>query len=271
MSVQSNIYLDLTNEFNAGELRAILSSGQAVVVHKLAVVSKDGDWIARETPAALNHILATLESYGAHYRFGAPLDVRWMGGGWSAHFDWQTDGYRARADFVTRPPRLAPEELAALWREQKAGAAKHLPVPTIDVRRLIELKKTDRGRDYMIIGDLARRLDVLPQLLSSQSSLDIVRLTQEHPEIFAQAKVIRPALEAAERGVEELELALFQERRQMIKANQDRLLRFSQLAQPWRLVWRDIEKDVKQSPLREAHKIIVERAEGVLPFGNDDV
>jgi len=43
-----NIYVDLTNEFNTGELRAILSSGQAVVLHELAVMSKAGDWILRE-------------------------------------------------------------------------------------------------------------------------------------------------------------------------------------------------------------------------------
>ena len=37
--VTSNIYLDLTREFNTGRLRCILSSGQAVVLHRLAVVS----------------------------------------------------------------------------------------------------------------------------------------------------------------------------------------------------------------------------------------
>jgi len=42
-----NIYVDLTNQFNDGRLRAILSSGQAVVLHRLAIMSKDGDWIVR--------------------------------------------------------------------------------------------------------------------------------------------------------------------------------------------------------------------------------
>jgi len=38
-----SVYLALTCEFNEGALRAILSSGQAVVLHRLAVMSKDGD------------------------------------------------------------------------------------------------------------------------------------------------------------------------------------------------------------------------------------
>jgi hypothetical protein len=40
-----SIYLDLTRQFNVGGLRAILSSGQAVVLHRLAIMSKDGDAI----------------------------------------------------------------------------------------------------------------------------------------------------------------------------------------------------------------------------------
>ena len=77
----SNIYLELTNRFNEGKLRAVLSSGQAVVMHGLAISSKDGDWIVREDEESLHYILGVLESYGAHYRLGAPLDSRWMMGG----------------------------------------------------------------------------------------------------------------------------------------------------------------------------------------------
>ncbi|MEI8138991.1 MAG: hypothetical protein WCI03_03895 [bacterium] len=51
--MSGNIYQELTQAFNAGRLRAILSSGQAVVMHRLAVMSKDGDWILGETPAVL--------------------------------------------------------------------------------------------------------------------------------------------------------------------------------------------------------------------------
>jgi len=50
------VYLDLTEKFNRGRTRAILAGGQAVVLHRLAIMSKDGDWILREEPeAALPH------------------------------------------------------------------------------------------------------------------------------------------------------------------------------------------------------------------------
>ena len=71
-----SIYLELTHAFNSGGMRAILSSGQAVVLHRLAVMSKDGDWILRETPEALDAVRGVLDYRHARYRFGAPLDVR---------------------------------------------------------------------------------------------------------------------------------------------------------------------------------------------------
>lgn len=73
-----NIYLMLTREYNERRLRAIISSGQAVVLHRLAIMSKDGDWILRDDEEALTHVLKVLQRYGARYRYGAPLDLRWM-------------------------------------------------------------------------------------------------------------------------------------------------------------------------------------------------
>jgi len=77
-----SISLDRTRQFNRGRTRAILAGGQAVVLHRLAIMSKDGDWILREEPETMEHILSVLEGYGARYRFGAPLDVGWLADGW---------------------------------------------------------------------------------------------------------------------------------------------------------------------------------------------
>lgn len=67
-----SIDLGRTREFDAGARRAILSSGQAVVLHRLAIMSKDGDRILAETDEALVHVLGVLGAHGARCRFGAP-------------------------------------------------------------------------------------------------------------------------------------------------------------------------------------------------------
>jgi hypothetical protein len=60
----NNPYLELTEQFNRGRLRALLSSGQAVVVHRLAIMSKDGDWVLREDAEAMDHVLEILSRHG---------------------------------------------------------------------------------------------------------------------------------------------------------------------------------------------------------------
>jgi hypothetical protein len=262
LSLSMSIYLDLTREFNAGALRAILSSGQAAVLHRLAVMSKDGDWILRETEAVLDHVLGVLERRAARYRFGAPLDVRWMRGGWSSHFEFREGPLRVRTDFVTRPPRLPPNDLAALWREQSSCA-----IPVVDPRRLAELKKTNREKDYPIIGELARMLeDPRQQILLSRSARDLAAQAQAHPELIRELIPERPLLAAVRGSVEALEAALDAERRDLIHANERRLQRYVEAAEAWTSRWPGIQAEFGTMPLRQAHAVVVARAEGVLPF-----
>ena len=171
-----NIYAELTKAFNQGCVRAILAGGQAVVLHRLAVMSKDGDWILREEPSALTHVLSVLRRYEATYRFGAPLDLGWMRGGWSAHLEFQKDGLRVRTDFVTRPPRLTPDDLEKMWRDQVNS-----DLPYAGARELIEMKKTNREKDYAVIGELSRRLDSPEdRILCSRSARDMIAMVAEY-------------------------------------------------------------------------------------------
>ncbi len=256
------IYLDLTRRFNEGGTRAILSSGQAVVLHRLAIMSKDGDWILRETAADLGHVLGVLGDCGARYRFGAPLDARWMAGGWSAHFEFREGPLRVRTDFVTRPPRLPPEDLEALWEEQRGQ-----DIPVVDVRRLVELKKTNREKDYVVIGELARRLrNPKDQLLVSRSARDLLDLATQHPALVREMASRRPALEAAAAGRDALERALDEERRTLIHRNEARLRGYLEAAEAWAAAWPEVSRELTGLPLPEAHALLVERAEGTLPF-----
>lgn len=178
--VDSNVYLELTREFNEGGLRAVICSGQAVVLHRLAIMSKDGDWIVREDPAALSHVLNVLARRRARYRYGAPLARAWMRGGWSSHFEFRTTNLRVRTDFFTRPPRLSPGDLERLWKEQVGRVP-----PFVGLRDLAELKKTNREKDYAVIGDLARRMtDVTDQLLYSRSARDLETLAADRAELL---------------------------------------------------------------------------------------
>ena len=262
--MSGNVYQVLTQAFNAGRLRAILSSGQAVVMHRLAVMSKDGDWILREDAEALEYVLGVLESRDARYRFGAPLDCRWLAGGWSSHFEFREENLRVRADFVTRPPRITPTSLRALWANAEAEAQ---PVPFTDVITLAELKKTNRERDYAVIGELARLVESpAERLLLSRSARDLIALAAQEPDLSAELVSQRPVLRHVHDGRDGLEAALDAERRELIHANEDRLQSYMDAAQSWMEAWPDIAEEVADMPLREAHAVIAAHAEGRLPF-----
>ncbi len=262
--MSGNIYQELTVAFNAGRLRAILSSGQAVVLHRLAVMSKDGDWILREDDEALGHGLAVLAGRRAHYRFGAPLDRRWMAGGWSSHFEFRMEALRVRTDFVTRPPRISPGALEALWVDaERAGRE----IPFTDAVTLAELKKTNRERDYAVIGELARLIDDPTDcLLLSRSARDLVALAGKYPELVEDAAERRPLLRHVHDARDVLEAALDAERRELIHANERRLECYMGAAADWAHAWPEVSAEIASLPLGKAHAALVARAEDLLPF-----
>lgn len=257
-----NIYVDLTKRFNQGRLRAVLAGGQAVVLHRLAVMSKDGDWVLREDEETMAHVLGVLETYGARYRFGAPLDARWLAGGWSSHLEFRHETLRVRTDFVTRPPRVDGAGLKRLWALQEGR-----DVPRASPRELVEMKKTNREKDYAVIGELARiMMDPDDRLLCSRSARDLMALAREHPGRVDELETQRPVLRAVREGQEALEAALDAERRQLIRANERRLMRYMAAAECWAEAWPSIAAEIDGNPLPTAHRILCRHAEDLLPF-----
>jgi len=253
-----NIYFDLTQELNTEGPIAALASGQAVVFYRLALMSKDGDWILQETPEACRRALTVLEKHGAHYRSGAPLDLRWLGGGWSSHFEFSDpQGRRIRCDFVTRPPRVRPEEVAALF------SPPHLlePMLVVGLEPLIRMKRTQRAKDYPIIGELSR-------LLSPERE---VELTTDPDRVLALATVYgknseRMPVRAARAGGsrEDVVVALAREADRLQQEDRARLDRYRLASEPY---LRELQAaKIGDLALPLAHERICEIAERWLPF-----
>ncbi len=257
------VYLDLTREFNAGRLRAVICSGQAAVLHRLAIASKDGDWILREDADALEHVLRVLARHGARYRFGAPLDVRWMRGGWSAHVEFRERDLRVRTDFFTRPPRVSAGELARLWKEQEGRDP-----PFTDARTLAAMKLSDRLRDYAFVGELARRmLDPRDQLLFSRSADDLAELARRFPDLARELGGERPLLSKVGSGRRKLAEAIQLEMLDLMEVNEALLSAYRTASARWSEIWPTLAREIDGLTLAEAHARLTARAPGVLPEG----
>jgi hypothetical protein len=257
-----NIYIKLTNEFNLGRLRTVICSGQAAVLHRVAIMSKDGDWILREDQEACQHVLAVLERHGARYRFGAPLDIRWLAKGWSSHFEFNVEALRVRTDFFSRPPRISDTDREALWKEPPEKQP-----PCVNLIQLVRMKQTDREKDYVVIGELARRMtDPADQMRYSRSALDLMRLAVKYPLLVEQLRRERSVLSIVKEGRDLLEAALDAERRGMIHANEKRLAQYEEASRRWQAQWPNIIRQTEGLPLSQAHAIIIKTAETFLPM-----
>lgn len=183
-----NIYFALTEAFNREAPTVALASGQAVVFYRIAIMSKDGDWVIRETPDACERVLSELEVRGARYRAGAPLDVRWLAGGWSSHFEFFDDRRRRiRCDFVSRPPRVPDASLAALF--DTTGRNR---LVAVDPESLILMKQTQRAKDYAVIAELAALLSPAREIELTTDPDRILALAAAEP-FLAECRAVNLA------------------------------------------------------------------------------
>jgi len=256
--VAANVYFDLTRTFNARGPVVALASGQAVVHYRVAIMSKDGDWVIRETAQACGAVLEILAARGATYRPGAPLDTRWLAGGWSSHFEFADEKRRrVRCDFFSRPPRIAPEATDRLF----ATAAD--PFLVVDVESLIRMKRTQRAKDYAVIGELAARLPPAQEILLTTDPDRLLQLAPEHGE-----GVLRPAVQAARAGDRDaLVVALAREQDRQQRADRARLEAYAAAAAPYIEAFMRMPADDKRLP--DAHQRVVALAERLLPFAVD--
>jgi hypothetical protein len=203
-----------------------------------------------------------LSGRGARYRFGAPLDLRWLAGGWSSHLEMRTGPLRLRTDFVTRPPRIDPAWLARIW-----AAADATGNEVVDPVALAALKLTNREKDYAVIGELARLMtDPRDQLRYSRSSRDLTELASQHPAALADALRLRPLLARVAEGREALDEELDRERRAHIRANEERLKRYQAAAESWAAQWPALQRKIEGIALLAAHQVVTAAAESALPM-----
>lgn len=255
----ANIYFSLTREFNAEGPIAVIASGQAVVYYRIAIMSKDGDWILKESREACERVLTVLASKRAHYRPGAPLDTRWLAGGWSSHLEFADEQTRRiRCDFFTRPPRVPRDAREKLFVGKEPNETDRLLV--VDLKSLILMKQTQRAKDYPTVGELARKLT--PEL-ELEFTTDPDRIMELAPKLGAKSK--RPSVAAALAGKsrEDVVATLAREVDRMQQMDRERLLRYQNASREYVAAFRPA--GLGELPLRDAHARLCELAEAHLP------
>ena len=248
--MSKNVYFELTDAFNRDGRIVLLASGQAVVHYQLAIMSKDGDWIVRETDAACRRVREVLAERGARYRPGAPLDPRWLAGGWSSHFELADEkGRRLRCDFFSRPPRVSLQDLEGLFAASE-------PPAVVDVESLIRMKRTQRAKDYPVIGELAR-------LLPPERELELTTDPDRVLELAPRHASDRPAARAAREGRLAVVLALAAEADRLQQEDRRRVDAYERAFAPYLVAFRELGRDALALP--HSHDRLCRLAERLLP------
>jgi hypothetical protein len=160
-----------------------------------------------------------------------------------------------RCDFLTRPPRLDAGAVAELL-----ASASHAGRAVIDIERLIRMKRTQRAKDYPVIGELARLLPPDAEILHTTDPDRILELAST-----TGAGAGRAPVDVARSGGsrEDVVVALAREIDAYQRADRDRLAVYARTGRDYLAAL--LRSGLLDRPAREAHDRIVELAEALLP------
>ena len=128
-----------------------ITSGMACVQYGVAQATKDCDLLCAADSAGqlLNVLRATpLQRVACSYRghVTPPLDQRWLRGGWTSHFHWESGEIAAYLDVFGVAPRASSE-----WMADGTGTL-------TGMHTVAEMKRTDRAKDWPFATALGVKL-----------------------------------------------------------------------------------------------------------------
>jgi len=254
-----SFYEEVGNALLAKGLTPLATGGIACVAYKLAQKTKDCDIIIPVDQAhrVLEHI-ATTTFHGAppHYalNYGAPLDSRWLAGGWSSHtFFGDAENTEARLDIFGLPPRVKnprPDEKRFYLSRDGVAA----------------MKKTQRDKDWPFVSILGMKM------LVQDNPRGFLHLFDEQ-ELLKEMKIRTPSAELiAERPVLELARIKSPNLLKYLKAERDFWQTLDRLRlDTYKAAWVPYRKavealpELRHAPLLTQHAQLVALAQTLLP------
>jgi hypothetical protein len=254
-----HFYEGLVSRARENGITCAITSGMACVAFGVAQATKDCDLLcapdaARDFFKLLGEasLAGRLPGYRGHLT--APLDSRWLRGGWTSHFAWDTPGLEAYLDIFGIAPRGTTP-----WEAEFQGAYAGL-------HTVAEMKRTNRERDWpfatalgfklLEAGDQRGWLHIFNHeaLLQTASRMDC-------PDSMI---ALRPALALLATGDDRLELAVKGEIEFWNRLDQLRLKVYERAVRPYMLAVNDDPRSRAPS-LAEQHHARLDHAGRLLP------
>ena len=221
-------YESFVSRARAGGIPCAITSGMACVNFGVAQTTRDCDVLcAWEAAERLLALLADFRLAGVTpaYRgnLSAPLDARWLRGGWTSHFVWNAADAEAYLDVFGVAPRGS-----SAWQSEVSGLYASL-------HTVAEMKRTDRDKDWPCVTALGLKLleagDARGWLHLFDADLMLELLTR----VPCPAEMVarRPSLQLAVQGDGRLKQALRVEREFWEELDRARLRVYEQAVRPY--------------------------------------
>ncbi len=252
-------YEGLVSRARSRGITCAITSGMACVAFGVAQATKDCDLLCAPDAAGEFFKLLGEASLGGRmpsYRghFTPPLDSRWLRGGWTSHFLWDTPGVEAYLDVFGVAPRGSSP-----WEAELQGFYAGL-------HTVAEMKRTNREKDWPFATALGVKLLEAGDPRGWLHLFNYDVLVQTASKLCCPAAMIalRPALALLAEADERLELALKGEIEFWNRLDQLRVKVYERAVRPYMLA---VKRDHQSSApsLAVQHHVRLEHAEQLLP------
>jgi hypothetical protein len=250
---------DLVRELRARGVLCAITSGLACVHYGVAETTKDCDLLCHpESFQTLLDLLSetNISGHACHYRgnISPPLDARWHRGGWTSHFQWDTEPDVTTLDVFGHALRESSP-----WAPDVFGlyASPHT---------VAEMKRTNRDKDWAAVTALGVRLLEADDsrgwfhVFSAETLAELLTQYECPPEIAAR----RPALQLAVSQDRRLAGALNAERKLWEELDRLRIRILEQKLRPYVSAVRKARAGSEFS-LAEDHALRIDCAKRHLP------
>ena len=203
-----NPILKVLSTLRKHRVRCLLIGGQACIIYGAAEFSRDSDFVILCTPENLALLRKALASLKAELIYVPPLEADYLKRGHACHFRCMAkDVKNLRVDVISRLRGCDPFDM--LWERRNAVSLKKGGrIDVIGLRDLVQSKKTQRDKDWMMLRRLVENDVILHKdnpseeqvrwrLRESRNAQRLIELAEKYPEMAGESIAVRPLLSFA--------------------------------------------------------------------------
>lgn len=187
--------LKALSTFQRHRIRSLLIGGQACIIYGAAEFSRDSDFVVLCSRKNLERLKAALGELKAENIYVPPLEPGYLAKGHACHFRCRTRGTEGlRIDIMAKLRGCGG--FGALWRRRKTvRLPRGLAVNVIGLADLVQSKKTQRDKDWLMLGRLVQN-DIILHPHPSAARVRWWLKECRHPETLVDlaARFRKPAL-----------------------------------------------------------------------------